>query len=865
MNNPRPERDSLPGDAGSRPFDAPTLAPAQTADSSPEPPATTATLDDSALGNVAGSPRGVPGYEVLDELGRGGMGVVYKARQVRANRVVALKMILAGEHASAEARSRFKAEAEAVARMQHPHIVQLFEVGEHDGLPYFSLEFCPGGSLDQRLRGNPLPPRQAAELVEHLAGAVDAAHRNAIVHRDLKPANVLLAEDGTPKVSDFGLAKRLGEAGQTTSGALLGTPSYMAPEQAAGKRGAIGPAADVYALGSILYECLTGRPPFKAATPTDTLLQVLADEPMPPRRLNPQVPVDIQTICLKCLEKNPGRRYSDACALAEDLRRFGQGEPILAVPAGPLTRAVKWARRRPTVALLTALVVIVAITGVVSFAREYGIAVYRLAELNGANAALAATNTRLEVANATLAKANAALTVEKNRGFTTALNKALSLGVTPDNNANVLLWRAIGPHPEGITLPREFFARLGMETPPDQGDYFVRYEDYLKKDPPVEADGVARELSRTAARPWAAADFPPVAAWLKANEKPLAVVNEATRRARYYVPLDPGDARPLVAAPLHSAQRCRILATCLLTRAMLHMGTGEYRDAREDLLTCHRLAHLVGEGSVIEAPVAVAIDVCVSAADVMYLDRARPDAETIRQYRDDLNGVRAVPGLAEIADRISFGGRFLLLEVITSNDKMTNGAIQIDLDSNAAVGCVNGWSDRIAAALRNKDRESRMQELKQIHADWSGIRLSHMSGASSIGPGWGDATARGKWWAETLLVAAELDSIVLNLHEAVESSEQIRANLSVALSLALYQREHGRYPECLAALEPKYVGTLPQDTFSGKPLIYRPTENGYILYSVGKNGRDDGGRSWSDNPPGDDLVIRMPVPEVPGK
>jgi WD40 repeat protein len=298
----------------------------------------------------------VPGYEVLEELGRGGMGVVYKGKQVKLNRLVALKMILAGSHAGEEDLARFRTEAEAIARLQHPNIVQVFEVGEHEGKPFFSLEFCPGGSLDKDLGGTPLRPRKAASLVETLALAMQAAHRRGIVHRDLKPANVLLLRDGTPKITDFGLAKKLDEAGQTASGAVMGTPSYMAPEQASGKSKEIGPATDVYALGAILYECLTGRPPFKAATPLDTILQVVADAPVPPTQLNAQVPPDLETICLKCLQKDPRQRYASAAKLAKDLGRFLDGEPIQARPVGRLERAIKWARRNRMVAALTAAV-----------------------------------------------------------------------------------------------------------------------------------------------------------------------------------------------------------------------------------------------------------------------------------------------------------------------------------------------------------------------------------------------------------------------------------------------------------------------------------------------------------------------------
>jgi WD40 repeat protein/tRNA A-37 threonylcarbamoyl transferase component Bud32 len=287
----------------------------------------------------------VPGYEILEELGRGGMGVVYKARQTKLNRLVALKMILASGHAGEAELARFRTEAEAIARLQHPNIVQVYEVGEHDGRPFFSLEFCPGGSLDRKLAGTPLPPQQAAQLVETLARAMQAAHEANVIHRDLKPANVLLAADGSPKITDFGLAKKLDDAGQTQSGAVLGTPSYMAPEQAGGKARELGPAADVYALGAILYELLTGRPPFKAATQVDTILQVLGDEPVPPTQLQSRTPRDLETICLKCLQKAPGKRYGSAAALAADLHRYQAGEPIQARPVGRVERAGKWVRR----------------------------------------------------------------------------------------------------------------------------------------------------------------------------------------------------------------------------------------------------------------------------------------------------------------------------------------------------------------------------------------------------------------------------------------------------------------------------------------------------------------------------------------
>jgi serine/threonine-protein kinase len=310
----------------------------------------------------------VPGYEILEELGKGGMGIVYKARQVQLKRLVALKMVRAGAWAGRHDQARFRIEAEAVAALQHANVVQIHEVGEHQGCPYMALEYVEGGSLAQR-SVKPLPLRQAAQLVRDLARTMYAAHQRGIVHRDLKPANVLLTADGVPKITDFGLAKYVqqGEAlAQTQSGVVLGTPSYMAPEQAAGKNSEVGPAADVYALGAILYELLTGRPPFQGATVLQTLHQVQSDEPVPPGRLQPRVPRDLEIICLKCLQKEPGRRYASADALAEDLRRFLTWEPITARPVGRAERLWRWCRLQPgrAVAVGLGLLGLAALAGV---------------------------------------------------------------------------------------------------------------------------------------------------------------------------------------------------------------------------------------------------------------------------------------------------------------------------------------------------------------------------------------------------------------------------------------------------------------------------------------------------------------------
>jgi serine/threonine protein kinase len=337
---------------------------------------------EAPAGDSLGTVRYFGDYELLEEIARGGMGVVYKAQQVSLKRTVALKMILAGQLASAADVQRFRKEAEAAANLKHSNIVAIHEVGQHEGQHYFSMDYIPGRSLADLVREGPLPPKQAARYVRIIAEAVQFAHQHGTLHRDLKPSNILIDGNDQPHVTGFGLAKRVA-SGQcpvagahnaaspspaasdsapathlTATGQVLGTPSYMPPEQAGGKRGQVGPASDVYALGAILYDLVTGRPPFQAATALDTLLQVLDAEPVSPRLLNPMIDRDMETMCLKCLQKEPNRRYDSAQALADDLERYLNGQPIHARPIGDFRRFWRWCRRNPRVALLSGAVLL---------------------------------------------------------------------------------------------------------------------------------------------------------------------------------------------------------------------------------------------------------------------------------------------------------------------------------------------------------------------------------------------------------------------------------------------------------------------------------------------------------------------------
>jgi serine/threonine protein kinase len=353
-------------------------------------------------------------YELLEEIASGGMGVVYRGRQTSLGRIVAVKMIKSGQLASDEDIRRFQSEARAAANLRHPNIVSVYEVGVHQGQHYFSMEYVAGHNLAEKIREKPLPARKAVRYVRDIAVAVNYAHQQGTLHRDLKPSNVLIDESDQVRITDFGLATRIeGDGELTRTGQILGTPSYIAPEQAQGKRGLISPVSDIYSLGVVLYELLTGRPPFRAETAVETLRQVIAIEPVPARRLNANVPRELETICAKCLEKEPARRfYRTANELAEDLDRYLCGEPVRARPYSPAARLARWTRRRPSAAASLALALATAVLLViVAVSNHYN------RELDGLNVQLQQSNLELREAFSFASKNQAEAVLQRARAI----------------------------------------------------------------------------------------------------------------------------------------------------------------------------------------------------------------------------------------------------------------------------------------------------------------------------------------------------------------------------------------------------------------------------------------------------------------
>jgi hypothetical protein len=474
--------------------------------------------------------------------------------------------------------------------------------------------------------------------------------------------------------------------------------------------------------------------------------------------------------------------------------------------------------------------------------------------------------------------------------YEAALNDRLGKGITPEKNANALLWKALGPTPEGSAgMPAEFFKRLGIEEPPKGGTYFIGLHHYLTDHrhlKPADLDAIDDQRSRAIQRPWAAKDYPHLAAWLTANEKPLAVVIEATRRPDYFNPLAsrPSEKGPggLMGVLLSGVQKCRELANASAARAMLRVDEGKFDAAWQDLLACHRLGRLVARGAtLIEALVGIAIDHVASNADMAYLEKAHL---TFKQVQERLKDLQDLPPLPSMADKIDLAERFMYLDSVQLIHRGGLGKLEglaggkawkPEADERRALDKIdwapalhkgNRWYDRLAAALRHKHRADREKAFDQIEKDLQTLK------EEAVGP---ENLAKllfqkdppdkalGKVIGDVLI--SLLMPAARKVQNAHDRAEQVQRNLHVAFALATYHGHHGRYPATLDDLAPRYLSAVANDVFSGKALIYCPSEKGYLVYSVGVNGKDEGGRSYDDDPPGDDLPVRMPLPELKRK
>jgi len=468
--------------------------------------------------------------------------------------------------------------------------------------------------------------------------------------------------------------------------------------------------------------------------------------------------------------------------------------------------------------------------------------------------------------------------------YVTALNEQLSKGITPDNNANVLIWKALGPRPEGGTsMTPEYFQWLGIESPPEQGEYLVSWQNYLKEHPKIGDDkervADSDQMLRAASWPWTANDESELADWLKRSEKPLAMVMEATWRPEYYNPLVPSrteDWSPgLLAALLPSVQRSRELATALACRAMLRVSEAKFDEAWRDLLACHRLGRLVARGgTLIELLVGIAIDQVANKADLAFLDHAKLTSTQVLACLEDL---RKLPPIPSVADKIDVGERFVLLDTMMltarhgtpfleslsgsnsrppEGDQFTAKLFTRNINWDPAFRNANRWYDRCAGGLRITDRNARAQEMAAIIRDLK-ILKQQVTDTGVIEKSFMGSEGRGEMIGNILigLMLPAFDRV----QSAAERCEQRQRNLHLAFILAAFQHDHGHYPAKLDELAPKYLVKIHDDIFSGKPLIYRLEDKGYLLYSVGPNGTDDEGRGIDDEPRGDDLSVRMPV------
>lgn len=740
----------------------------------------------------------VPGYEILGVLGRGGMGIVYKARHLALKRTVALKMVLAGGHAGPQELARFRIEAEAVARLHHPNIVQIYEVNEVDGHPYCALEFVAGGNLAEKLAADPLPLRDAAVLVETLARAMQVAHARNVIHRDLKPANVLLAADGTPKITDFGLARQLdNDSGQTHAGAVIGTPSYMAPEQAGGGAREAGPSVDVYALGAILYECISGQPPFRGNSVAETLVLVRTAQPLPLSRLRPKVPRDLETICLKALAKEPIGRYATAEDLAEDLRRFLADEPILARRAGAGERLWRRIRQNPVVAGLSVAVLGLAVVLGVVFTRP------RPAPPNPVLPAPTVDTSADDLLKVTAEldrtdpywrleqiqdqrpeipdSENGALQINRFRKAAADLTGRLAEGQWCQDGKLLQRMDALHNLPPNLGLPdgdvtdfRDELARVGSLLP------------------------IAREMT----------------GYLQGR-----IATKVRRDA--------------VSTLLPEHTTGRRVADLLYLDAMVQLVDGNRQQAWNDCRAIWNVSRVY-----LDEPMAIAqlVRIAVIRMSLRTFERIVANGQCTETELTEFQG------LIEEALRVP---------VFTTMLRGERGVMH-DFLLALASGDVHDQRSLEWIGIQDRSELPSAQDIRRIHA-WTLVHFTEAIGIANQQPeqwlpriGLHEEKRKAAPLADNRLLQFIPNSRDLAGGASVHQSE-LRTALAV-LAVERYRLAQGAWPKALVDLVPAYISEVPRDPFDGQPLRYTRTEDGVVIYSVGPDGVDDQGTLSRMNP-----------------